>query len=139
MNIEKKENGFKRENKAGKGMPALISPFMLERLSKLLEKGADMYGARNWEQGDYYSNFTNSAFRHLMGWMKGDNSEDHLAAIIFNIQAIIHMQETGQDKDFNDMPTYNVKKPKETLNLQDFIDIAVEEYMFNIYNYDINY
>ena len=48
-------------------------------------------------------------FRHLLSWMKGDNSEDHLAAIAWNALAIIHHQELGEDTEWNDMPKFTKK------------------------------
>jgi hypothetical protein len=37
-----------------------------------------------------------------MQYWKGDRDEDHLAAVIFNLMAIIHFEETGRE-DLNDL------------------------------------
>ena len=100
--------GARRDIQEGKGFFHLISPFMATRLAKWLEKGAKKYGERNWEKGMPFSRFTDSAERHLTKFKMGLKDEDHLAAIIFNIMAIIHFQETER-KELNDMPTYRVK------------------------------
>lgn len=97
--------GARRDIQKGKGYYYLISPFMLERLAKWLEKGAQKYGERNWELGMPFSRFVDSAFRHLVKFMLGMEDEDHLAAIIFNIMAIIHFQELLKN-DLDDLPHY---------------------------------
>ena len=62
----------------------------LTRWALLLERGARLYGERNWEAGEYpeaYDRARESAFRHLMQWMCGETDEDHAAACAFNIAA----------------------------------------------------
>lgn len=105
------ENAAQREPAIGKGRPDLITPFGLTRLSKWYELGAGKYGDRNWEKGMPFSRYTASMFRHVIAWIKGDNSEDHLAAIAWNALAIIHHQELNEIQ-WDDMPHY-LKKNKE--------------------------
>jgi hypothetical protein len=50
----------------------------------------------------FYASMMRHALKHAMGW----RDEDHLAAIIFNAQAIIHFEETGRAGEFDDMPHY---------------------------------
>ena len=97
--------GAVRDRTEGKGWYHCISPFMEDRLAKWLELGGRKYGERNWERGMPFSRFVDSAKRHLAKFAMGLGDEDHLAAIIFNIQAIIHFQELGR-KDLDDMPHY---------------------------------
>lgn len=104
------ETGAQRDTAKGKGRPELISPFMLTRLSKWLEQGAEKYEARNWEKGIPEQRCVASLFRHLIAHMRGLGDEDHLAAIIFNAMAIIHFQETGRS-DMLDWPTYRTEPP----------------------------
>ena len=99
------ENGAIREKQDGKGRPDLISPFALTRLAKHYENGSKKYADRNWEIGMRFSRYTASIFRHLIAWMKGDESEDHLAAIAWNAFAIMHHQELKQN-ELDDMPHY---------------------------------
>lgn len=99
------ENGAMRENQEGKGRPDLITPFALTRLAKHYENGSKKYADRNWEKGMKFSRYTASIFRHLIAWMKGDESEDHLAAIAWNAFAIMHHQELKQT-ELDDMPHY---------------------------------
>lgn len=98
-------DGAIRENQTGKGRPDLITPFALTRLAKHYENGAKKYGDRNYEKGMNYSRYTASMFRHLIAWMKGDESEDHLSALAWNAFSIMHHQELGQDY-LDDMPHY---------------------------------
>lgn len=101
------EGSAQREPATGKGRPDLISPFALTRLSKWYELGANKYGDRNWENGMPFSRYTAAMFRHLIAWMKGDFSEDHLSAIAWNAIAIMHHQELRENK-WDDMPKYEV-------------------------------
>jgi len=93
-----------RESDIGKGRPDLISPWALTRLSQHYERGAIKYSDRNWEPGMPFSRYTASMFRHLIAWMKKDESEDHLAAIAWNAFAIMHHQELGEDEKWDDIP-----------------------------------
>ena len=102
------ENSAQREPAIGKGRPDLISPFGLTRIGKWYELGSQKYGDRNWEKGMPFSRYTSAMFRHLIAWMKGDFSEDHLSAIAWNAIAIMHHQELGEEQ-WNDMPEYEQK------------------------------
>lgn len=97
-----------REPSTGKGRYDLISPFATRRLAKWMELGAEKYSSRNWEKGMPYSRYVDSAKRHLDKFVMGMEDEDHLAAVAFNIFAIMHHQELGQD-ELDDMPHYDCK------------------------------
>ena len=94
-----------REPTTGKGRYDLISPFALRRLAEWTELGSHKYAPRNWEKGMPFSRYTDSAMRHLQKFIMGMEDEDHLAAAMWNIHAIIHHQEVGQT-DLDDMPHY---------------------------------
>lgn len=87
------KTGSIRDTEEGKPRFDLISPHGLKRLADLMTKGAEKYGERNWEKGQPVSRFYSSMFRHMMTWREGDLVEDHLAAILYNCMAIIHMEE----------------------------------------------
>jgi hypothetical protein len=99
------ENAAMREPTDGKGRFDLITPFGLTRIAKWYELGSKKYTDRNWEKGMPFSRYTDSAFRHLVKWMIGMKDEDHLAAIAWNIMAIMHHQELEQSH-LDDMPKY---------------------------------
>lgn len=62
---------------------------MLTRWARLMARGAEKYGDRNWERActhEEMMRFDSSAYRHFMQWFCGENDEDHAAAVFFNIQ-----------------------------------------------------
>jgi len=107
--IDYGKGNAQREPDINKPRPELITPFGLERLAHWYRLGGQKYGNFNWCKGMPFSRYTASMFRHLIAWMKGDSSEDHLSAIAWNALAIIHHQELGEDKEWNDMPKWEVK------------------------------
>jgi hypothetical protein len=87
------ETGAQRDDAALKGRPSLISPVAEYRKAVHLEKGAEHYGDRNWEKGIPFSRCVDSAKRHLLQFMAGDESEDHLAALACNVDFLMHFEE----------------------------------------------
>ena len=96
------ETGAVRDVQVSKPRPDLISPYALWRIGVHLAKGAEKYGPRNWEKGMPFSVFVASLCRHLVQYMMKDRVEDHLAAICFNVMAIMHFEETGR-KELDDL------------------------------------
>lgn len=115
------DTGAMREPSTNKGAYELVSPFALERIAIWYELGARKYADRNWEKGIPFNRLIQSAIRHLIRWMKGDREEDHLAAVCWNVMAMMHFQETGQADELNNYPRYkraapsNVAKPGDTI------------------------
>ena len=85
--------GAVREPSTGKGRYDLIPPKPMRRLAQHYENGANKYKERNWETGMPASRCFDSTTRHLQEYLDGDNSEDHLAAAVWNIFTIMHMEE----------------------------------------------
>ena len=85
----------------------LIPPTMLVRLGCLYGRGAKHYGDRNWERGIPDVRCIQSAWRHFLSFVAREDDEDHAAAVIFNIAAVIHWEETGR----NDMLTLPRPEP----------------------------
>lgn len=100
--------GAEREPETGRGRYDLISPIMLRRLAIHYENGAGKYAPRNWEKGLSVSRCINSCKRHIDGFIMGDKVEDHLAAAIWNIAAIMHYQEAipSTNTDVHDLHPY---------------------------------
>lgn len=74
----------------------LVGIHGLTRLAWLMRRGAAKYGKRNWEKGQNVSRSYASAFRHLIQYFLGDRSEDHLAAVAFNVFSIMHVEEEAK-------------------------------------------
>jgi hypothetical protein len=100
------DSGMVRDQRTGKGRYDLISPLALRRLAQLYERGAVKYEARNWEQGAPFCRFLDSAARHLQQYMAGERTEDHLAAVAWNVFAIMHFEEVGRAAELDDRPKY---------------------------------
>lgn len=91
--IEHFANGAIRERRDGKGMYKYMPPKALMRLADRYEYGARKYGASdNFKKGLSCEDCWDSAVRHLVKYLDGDNSEDHLAACVWNCFTIIEME-----------------------------------------------
>jgi hypothetical protein len=62
---------------------------MMTRFTKHYENGAKKYAANNWRKGQPVSRYYDSAMRHLWLAMDKDTTEDHLAALLWNLTCII--------------------------------------------------
>jgi hypothetical protein len=89
--------GSRRDSQDGKGRYDLLPPEAIRRYAQLLERGADVYGGRNWELGQPFSRVLSSMLRHAFQAAAGQDDEDHLAAVIFNAAALITFQERIAD------------------------------------------
>ena len=78
---------------------------MLLEVSKHFEHGADKYGENNWQKGLPVKCYINSAVRHLLKWLRGDNDEPHDRAFCWNIMCAIWT--CNHKPELND---YNPKK-----------------------------
>lgn len=101
--------GAVRDSAEDKPRPDLISPWADQREGAWMAKGAKKYSERNWEKGIPISRCLASLRRHLMQYMQGDTSEDHMAAVRTNASFILHFEEMvklGQlPKELMDLPT----------------------------------
>jgi hypothetical protein len=61
-------------------------------LARHLEGGAAKYGENNYQKGMAVSRCIDSAFRHLICYMDGQNEEDHLAGVLCNIMFILYYE-----------------------------------------------
>lgn len=108
--------GALRERAPGKGRFDAVSPIALERLAVHMELADIKYkeggGCRNWEKGMPLSFYEDGMRRHLNQWRMGDDSEDHLAAVLWNVMCLIHTQEMIEAKllpqELADIPFYGV-------------------------------
>lgn len=70
--------------------------------------GAKKYSSNNWRKGQYLSRYFNSACRHLWSIAERDESEDHIAAFLWNLLAmyvtISDVEKGYLDKKFLNFP-----------------------------------
>ncbi len=97
------KSGMKRDTQEGKPRFDLLIPAgqkynetLLYRWAMLMERGMAKYGERNWEKAnskEEMDRFRQSVFRHMMQWLGDEEDEDHVAAIVFNINAYEWLKE----------------------------------------------
>lgn len=64
---------------------------IIKRYAALLARGAEKYDDRNWEKANGEAELERgkqSAFRHFVQYLCGDTDEDHICAVLFNIQLV---------------------------------------------------
>lgn len=58
---------------------------MLLEVSKHFEEGSKKYGDNNWQKGIPVHCYVDSATRHYIKWLRGDNDEPHDRAVCWNL------------------------------------------------------
>lgn len=94
-------SGYQRDTSKGKVRYDLVPLGPLKRLAELYTRGAELYGDRNWELAsgeEEMSRFRASAWRHFIQFMNDEYDEDHAAAAVWNLFAIMHHQGEQIDK-----------------------------------------
>jgi len=84
------DSGFNRDVATDKPRYDLIPHELLKRLAELYTRGAEKYGEDNWQKATTQpeiDRFQQSAWRHWMQWVAGEDDEDHAIATIWNIIA----------------------------------------------------
>lgn len=94
------ESGAKREEKSHKPYVHSFKGYTRIRFGYHMTKGAMLHGDKNWELGLPTESYEESNDRHWAQYLSGDRSEDHLSAMIFNIQGImLNEQKEGVEAD----------------------------------------
>ena len=65
------------------------TPTMILEVSKHFEEGAEKYGENNWQKGLPVKCYINSAVRHYLKWLRGDNDENHHLAFCWNLMCCL--------------------------------------------------
>ena len=60
-------------------------PTMILEVAKHFEEGAKKYGDNNWQKGIPVRCYIDSAVRHYLKWLRGDDDEPHDRAFCWNI------------------------------------------------------
>jgi hypothetical protein len=87
------ETGAVRSSAEGRGRYDLVPQIVIDRFAKHLEKGAKKYTDNNWQKGMNIRRCLSSLLRHAFQVLTGDETEDHLAAIIFNAGAVMFFRD----------------------------------------------
>ena len=81
----------------------------LKRLAIHYQNGAKKYNKNNWRKGQYVSRYYDSAMRHLWAFQEKKKDEDHLAALLWNLVAIVQTKIDVErkiiTKELDDYPT----------------------------------
>lgn len=91
-NAAKFENGASRSHHAP--MYELIPKAAVDRLAQRLELGASIHGPNNWRKGgeEFITQTKRHLVEHLLNYLEGDTSDDHLAAVICNAAFLCHFE-----------------------------------------------
>jgi hypothetical protein len=108
--VRKFETGSVRDNRDGKWRYDLLPMHAIYRLVRRFEDGAKKYGENNWRKGQPLSSYLDSAMRHLARLAEGHRDEDHAAAVLWNVAAMIETEaaiERGRlPASLADLPDY---------------------------------
>lgn len=120
------DTGSVRDSRKGKGRFDLLPPSAIKRVARHFEFGAVKYGDRNWEKGQPLTRYADSALRHLFAALDGAVDEDHLAAVAWNIMALMETMERitlGQlPMELDDWPHYWPGRPDSVDDLKALVD-----------------
>lgn len=83
---------------------SLIPKPALDALARCMAKGALKYSDHNWRKGYEFSKSLDSALRHLLSYIDGEDDdpeigESHLAAVMFHCSVLITLMETHPEFD----------------------------------------
>lgn len=102
------EGAAVREDDPDKPSVEGISPYAILRLGALFTNGGVKYGDfRNWELGMPYTRMLGGILRHYCLYFMRDDTEDHLAAIMWNAQCLCHYEDTKTGDD--DRPKWGAR------------------------------
>ena len=92
------ESGSQRDNDINKPLPSHLDAYVRLRYGYLLRQGANHYEKGNWKKGQPTETAIESLHRHLAKFEINlengvEQDEDHLSAIIFNVQLIMKNEE----------------------------------------------
>lgn len=74
-------------------------------VSKHFEEGCNKYGERNWEKGIPLHCYIDSAIRHYLKYLRGDQDERHDRAFLWNLLCLLWTQKNKPE--LNDLPFAN--------------------------------
>lgn len=105
------ESGAVRDVQEGKGRLDLLPACAILRVARHFEAGAKKYDDRNWEKGIPVHSFIDSALRHLMKYLDGQDDEDHLCAAAWNCLCAMWTEE--KHPELQDIPARRLQDYEE--------------------------
>lgn len=88
------ETGARREAKVDDDVRYDLIPLRgLRRVAQTMCEGGKHYGEYNWEKGMPIPMFLNHCIEHLVQYMSGDSSEDHLGHAAANLHMAMDSEE----------------------------------------------
>jgi hypothetical protein len=93
------DTGSQRDTATGKPRMSLVPTEELLRVAKHFMTGAEKYGENNWKLGQPLSVLYDSAQRHTMKYFSGETDEDHAAAAIWNLMAMMWLEKNKPEMD----------------------------------------
>ena len=137
------EDGMVRDTSEGKPQFSLMFPKgipyedqLMTRVADLYYKGGVKYGERNWEKSNTEQSLAkheDCLMRHVVKFLLGMEDEDHAAAVVWNVNAVlltrykiaheVENETTAKIDEFLDDPSKGVKKarPRTPMTDEDFI------------------
>jgi hypothetical protein len=90
-------SGMRRSNTAGKTDYTLVldGP-MFERWARHMTAAVPSKGKRNWmnaSEEEDLQRFREGFLRHAVQWLRGDDDEDHAAALFFNVTGVEYVKD----------------------------------------------
>lgn len=70
---------------------------MLLEVAIHFEEGAIKYGENNWQKGLPENCYIDSAVRHYLKWMRGDDDENHDRAFVWNLLCLCYTVEASYE------------------------------------------
>lgn len=90
-------SGSRRDFAGDKPRMELLPLDLLERVAVWYGLGAEKYGDNNWRKGQPQSAVVGSLLRHISKYVRGDRSEDHLSAVVWNALCLMNDEEYHSD------------------------------------------
>jgi len=98
-NNRKFDTGAQRDTGEGKLRMSLLPQPELKRVMRRYLEGAEKYGENNWMKGMPLSVYFDCAHRHLERWWRGEDDEDHAAAVVWNMLCAMYTERKAHDVD----------------------------------------
>ena len=96
------KSGMRRDTQDNKPRFNLVYFPLLKRWAELMTRGAEKYGENNWQLAnseEELERFKESALRHMYQFLQGEIDEDHAAAVLFNVAAIVYLKDKLEQVD----------------------------------------